>query len=114
MRRILTLSLLGVLLVAGIAGSQQHYQGCHIRTATPTVCRVGPGVFYAVTINSKGASGNYTYIWDTATVISATVPIVVLDSTAGPLTVTYNMMVTNGVTIWNTSGTLADLTVLTE
>lgn len=115
MRRTLTVVLLALTLSLGwdtLALGQAGFQGCHVNSTTPVVCRVGRGKFYGITINTKGASANYTYVFDSATLSG--LPILVLDTTAGPVTVIYNMMMTNGVTVWNVSGTAADLTVMTE
>ena len=119
MRRLLTIALVSLILPIGwdtLALGQAHYQGCHITTQTPTVCMVGRGTFYAVTINRKGSDGTYAYFWDTATLNLSAVPIINLDTqTAGPpVTVIYNMQMTNGLTVWNAAGTVADITVLTE
>lgn len=116
---------LAVVLVAGLLGvpvaawPQAHYQSCHVNALSklPVTCRTGPGTLYAVTINTKGANGNYTYIFDLASYSATSVagtPLLKIDTTAGLLTLIYNILVTTGVVVWNTQGTVADITVSVE
>ena len=123
MRRILAVSLLAVLLGVGfdtLVYGQAHYNPCHVFGVSggiPVTCMTGRGTFYSLTVNTKGASGNYTYIFDLATYSATSVngiPIIRLDTTAGVQTLVYNILVQNGVVVWNTGGTNADLTISTE
>ena len=121
-RRLTVLVLVGCLLLGSgtLLFGQAHYQGCHVFGVSggePVQCRVGPGTFYGLTINTKGSAGNYTYIFDLASYSAISVagtPIMTIDTTVGPVTVIYNGLVTNGVVVWNTSGVNADLTVMVE
>lgn len=117
MRRLLIGVLVALPLTVGwdtVAWPQAHYQGCHVNTSTAVVCRAGAGTLYAVTINAKGASGNYTYIFNASSFSFGGTPILVIDTTAGPLTLQYNIQMSTGITVWSTSGTIADLTVVTD
>lgn len=117
--------VVGCLLAWGGATdavAQTAFQGCHIPLSNPAQmpiqCRVGRGLLSSVTINTKGTGSNYTYIFDLASYSYASVaglPIMAIDTTVGPITLFYNIFVTNGVVVWNTFGaTTADLTVSVE
>jgi hypothetical protein len=81
----------------------------HIATNTTVTSKTGAGILHAITVSTKGATGNIATVYDN-TAGSGTV-IAVIDTTAGPATLVYDVAFTTGLTIVTATGTAADLTV---
>src|SRR5579871_487213 len=81
----------------------------HIASNTTTTVKFGAGVLQSITINTKGASANVATVYDN-TAGSGTV-IAVIDTTAGVVSLPFNVNFSTGLTIVTATGTAPDITV---
>jgi len=85
----------------------------NITTLATTVVKSGPGVLYAVTINSKGATSNTAKLYDNTAASGTTIGT--LDTTSGVGGMSYGIYgvnFLNGLTVVTAAGTAADITVV--
>lgn len=81
----------------------------HISTNATTTVKSGNGTLHAITVNTKGASANVATIYDSLTATGQVIGII--DTTAGPAALPYDLAFSIGLTIVTATGTAADLTV---
>jgi hypothetical protein len=85
------------------------YSYSHQNANGTTTVKSGQGVLHAITINTKGATGNTATIYDN-TAASGTI-VAVIDTTSQIQTLTLDVAFNTGLTVVLATGTAADITV---
>lgn len=80
----------------------------HVDTNASQICKSGSGVFYTLTINTRG-SATAASLYDSVTASGSL--IAVIDTTLSTTAFIYNLKFENGLTIKTAGVTAADLTV---
>lgn len=81
----------------------------HLNSNATTTIKTGAGSVHLITINTKGASSNILTLYDNTT--AAGQVIAVLDTTQAVATLIYDVTFINGLTVVQSAGTAADITV---
>lgn len=74
------------------------YNAAHITSQTTTVVKTGQGVLHTITINNPAATATVT-IYDNTSAAGTTLGIVTVPSSPLPVTLTYDITFTTGLTI---------------
>jgi hypothetical protein len=89
-----------------LSGSYKHLAAL----GTSAAIKSGAGVLIGVVVNSKGATANTLTLYDS--LLGSGTVIAVIDTTAGPATLPYNLAFTVGLSAVLASGTAADVTLV--
>lgn len=89
--------------------AQPVFSFTNIKSNAVTTCKSTPGILAAISINTKGATGNIAIVYDNTT--NAGTTIGTIDTTAGVGTIAYDIVFSTGLTIETKTGTAGDLTV---
>jgi hypothetical protein len=106
---ILSINADGSICTTPMASATGGFPYLHVNANGTGVVKAAPGTLLAVTINTKGATGNTLTLYDNTTATGAV--IAVIDTTVAPGSIPYDLAFATGLSYAMATGSAADITL---